>query len=53
MIDEDKVLEQFGQGIEVVELEVDGRTDSLDLAMEGAELEDEGAELEDERAEGG
>ena len=39
--------------MEVVELEANGGTNSLDLAMEGAELEDEGAELEDERAEGG
>ena len=53
LIDEDEVLEQFGKGIEVVELEADGGTDSLDIAMEGAELEDEGAELEDERAKGG
>ena len=53
LIDEDEVLEQFGNGIEVVELEADGGTDSLDLAMEGTKSEDNGAESEDERAEGG
>ena len=44
MIDEDKVLEQFGKGIEVMELKADGGTDSLDIAMEGAESEDKRAE---------